>query len=273
MRRLRTLFALALLPAIFPGFAVAQGAFAVTGLRVEYRTNPLGLDAARPRFSWRMETSARNATQSAYQIQVAIDSASLGGDRQRPLWDSGKIASDASVFLPYDGPRVTSRTRYHWHVRTWDANGTASGWSAPAFWETGLLERAEWTARWIRRPAADHDTAGAPAPMFRRTFTLDGRVRSARIYVTSLGLYELHLNGRRVGEDLFTPGWTSYNKRIQYQVYDVTSLLARGENVVGAILGDGWYRGYLGFSQRKNDYGTRVALLLQTTVMRVLQKG
>ncbi len=102
--------------------------------------------------------------------------------------------------------------------------------------------------------------------MFRRAFALDGRVRSARIYVTSLGLYELHLNGHRVGEDLFTPGWTSYNKRIQYQVYDVTGLLARGENVVGAILGDGWYRGYLGFSQRKNDYGTRVALLLQMEI-------
>ncbi|MFI5234443.1 MAG: alpha-L-rhamnosidase N-terminal domain-containing protein, partial [Gemmatimonadales bacterium] len=225
--------------------ASAQAVLGVTGLRTGYLTDPVGVDGGAPRLSWRIESTGRNTVQSAYQIQVAVDSADLQRGAKL-LWDSGRVTSDASLFQAYAGPPLRSRTRYRWRVRVWDAGGQASPWSTPAFWETGLLARDDWSARWIRPPAADHDSAGAPAPMLRRAFDVKGLVRWARIYVTSLGLYELHLNGQRVSRDLFTPGWTSYTKRLQYQTYDVTHLLVPGENAIGAILGDGWYRGFLG---------------------------
>ena len=232
----------------------------VSGLRTEYRIDPVGTDAMSPRFSWRLESAERRTMQTAYQVEVRDDSTG------KPIWDSGRIATNASLFIAYAGPALRSRTRYYWRVRAWDNHGTASPWSVMAFWETGMLSRSDWTAQWVGPPAASHDSAGAPAPMFRRAFNVQGRVVSARAYVTSRGLFELHLNGHRVGEDFFTPGWTSYQKRLQYQTYDVTSLLVSGGNAIGAIVADGWYRGYLGFSGRKNDYGTDVALLVQLEI-------
>ncbi len=237
----------------------------VTDLRTEYLSEPLGMDVLRPRLSWRLVSTSRNTLQTAYQIAVSTDSAKLrtGGSL---VWSSGRVASNASVFVEYGGPALQSATRYYWRVRVWDAAGHASEWSAPSWWETGLLDRSDWTARWIRPPDANHDSAGGPAPMLRRVFTLAGPVRSARLYVTSLGLYQLQLNGHRVGADVFTPGWTSYGKRLQYQTYDVTELLTAGGNALGATLGDGWYRGHLGFEDRQNRYGRQVALLLQLDV-------
>ena len=214
-----------------PHPAMAQS-LAVRELTVEYRANPLGTDALRPRLSWKLESPTRNTMQAAYQVQVATDPVSLASGRQL-TWDSGKIASDASIFQPYGGPALHSSTRYHWRVRVWDSGGHASRWSAPAYWETGLLDSTDWTARWIGPPSAG-DSSGAPAPMFRREFTVNGKVRSARVYATSRGLYQLHLNGHQVSEDLFTPGWTSYQKRLQYQTYDVTNLLRSGDNAIGA---------------------------------------
>ena len=233
----------------------------VADLRTEYLSAPIGIDARRPRLSWRLVSGARNTVQTAYQIAVSTDSAGLRTGQSR-VWNSGRVASDASVFVEYGGPALQSGTRYYWRVRVWDA-GRASAWSTPSWWETGLLNRGDWTAQWVRPPDARHDSAGGPAPMLRRSFTLAGPVRSARLYVTSLGLYEVQLNGHRVGADAFTPGWTSYNKRLQYQTYDVTGLLAAGGNAIGATLGDGWYRGHLGFNDSQNLYGRRVALLLQ----------
>ena len=243
----------------------AQARLSVTGLLTEYRANPLGTDIAMPRLSWRIESAQRNTMQAAYQIQVAPSAAALTSARGL-LWDSGRIATDASLFRPYRGPTLTSSTRYVWRVRVWDATGRASAWSEPAFWETSLLARGDWSAQWIGPPPAAHDSAGAPSPMLRGTFAVKGAVASARVYITARGLYELHLNGQRVGEDFFTPGWTSLNKRLQYQTYDVTSALTQGENAIGAMLGDGWYRGYLGFTGRKHDYGTQVALLAQLEI-------
>ena len=228
----------------------------VTGLRVEYLTNPLGIDAPRPRLSWRITSAERNTVQSAYQVRVSRG-ATL-------LWDSGRTSGAASVFVPYRGPALESRTRYTWRVRVWDGKGRASSWSQPGFWESGLLRPAEWTAEWIG--TAPTDTAGGPSPLLRRAFRLGSTIASARIYATSLGLYELYLNGQRVGDQLFAPGWTSYNRRLQYQTYDVTALLHAGDNAVGAILGDGWYRGQLGFNPKRNLYGKRLGLRLQLEI-------
>jgi len=254
------LLALAILAPVPP-----QAPLEVGGLRVEYLTNPLGIDAAPPRLSWRLTSSQRNTVQAAYQVQVASNEAALR--RGTPLlWDSGKISSDASVWVDYGGPAPASRARYYWRVRVWDAKGHASPWSPVAFWEMGLLQAADWTAGWVGPAQNPSDSLPSASPLLRRAFQLRGPVRSARLYVTSLGLYEVYLNGQRVGDQLFTPGWTSYRHRLAYQTYDVTALLKPGGNAIGAMLGDGWYRGYIGFSGQRGFYGKRLALRAQLEI-------
>jgi alpha-L-rhamnosidase len=183
-----------------------------------------------------------------------------------PLWDTGRVESRQSVLVPYGGPALESSRHYTWRVRVWDGAGQTSDWSEPASWEMGLLAPADWKAQWIQ-PEGNEDTkTPQPSPVLRGTFTVSGTVRRARAYATSLGLYELEINGQRVGDQVFTPGWTSYGKRLQYQTYDVTRHLRPGENAIGATLGDGWYRGYLAWKDRRNVYGERLALLAQLRI-------
>jgi alpha-L-rhamnosidase len=235
--------------------AAAGPAPSVTHLRCEYKVDPLGIDVAQPRLSWQLRSPERGVVQSAYRVRVT-----RGG---RTVWDTGKVASDRSVHVAYAGPALESAARYAWRVRVWDGAGRASAWSAPASWEMGLLKPEDWKARWIETAAEEDPKVSPPAPLMRGAFTVKGKLRSARAYVTSLGLYELEINGRRVGDQLFTPGWTSYGKRLQYQTYDATTLLRPGANVVGATLGDGWYRGHLAFRGQRNVYGQRLALVCQ----------
>ena len=253
------------LTVLAPAQMLPQAALTVSGLRVEYLTNPIGIDVVQPRLSWRIESTRRNTMQAAYQLQIGTSEASLtrGADL---LWDSGKVTSEASVFVEYRGPPAVSRTRYYWRVRVWDTNGRASPWTPVAFWETGLFQSGDWTARWIGPKATASDSLPSPSPLLRRAFRVDDQVRTARLYVTSLGLYEVYLNGQRIGDQFFTPGWTSYHHRLQYQTYDVTPLLRPGANVVGAMLGDGWYRGNLGFFGQRNLYGRRLALRAQLEI-------
>jgi alpha-L-rhamnosidase len=248
-------------------FAVAPSLRAeapdVDTLRTEYQQNPVGIDARTPRLSWRMQSVRRGTMQSAYQLRVATDSLSLQG---APLWDSGKVLSEASILRPYAGPALHSGARYYWQVRVWDDAGQVSPWSAPAFWEMGLLDRADWTARWITPDVSEDTTRANPSPMLRREFTLAPDIASARLYVTSLGPNATEVNGGRVGDRLFTPGWTSYDTRLQYDTYDVTTLVRPGPNALGATLGDGWYRGRFGFEGKRNNYGTRLGLLAELIV-------
>ncbi|MDQ3685076.1 MAG: glycoside hydrolase family 78 protein [Acidobacteriota bacterium] len=242
-----------------------QATLKLTSLRTEYKENPLGIDAHKPRLSWQIQASERGVVQTAYQIRVARDERDLRAGNKL-LWDSGRVTSDESIHRTYDGPALESGRRYYWQVRVWDAGGKSSEWSAPAYWETGLLEASEWRASWIEPDLPEDVKKSEPAPMLRREFKVGGVVQSARAYVTSHGLYELHLNGRRVGDQVFTPGWTSYKKRLQYQTYDVTELLKNGANAVGVMLGDGWYRGFIGFSGQRNFYGDKLALLCQIKI-------
>jgi alpha-L-rhamnosidase len=236
-----------------------------TALQCEYKTNPLGIDIPQPRLSWQIVDGERGWLQSAYQIRVARSLAALSQGASL-VWDSGKVLSEESVHREYAGPALQSAARYYWQVRVWDAQGRASVWSEPAWWEMGLLTAVDWQASWIE-PDLEEDAARSnPCPLLRREFALRGAVKSARAYVTSHGLYEMYLNGERVSNEVLTPGWTSYDDHIQYQTYDVTPLLRQGDNAAAVLLGDGWYRGNLGFSGQRNTYGTRLALLVQISV-------
>lgn len=400
----------------------------VTEPTVEYVRHPLGLDTSRPRLSWPVVSKAPGRTQTAYQVRVATAPERLG---KPDVWDSGRVESDRSVLVPYAGPELVSRTRYHWSVRVWDSGGQVSGWSEPSWWETGLLAGSDWSADWIGAPAAltatpalddaswiwfpegdpaagapaatrwfrgrveipsgvtrarlvmtaddgftarvdgvevahteadgpannwqrpvlrdvtdrlspgvhviavsatnategpagllgllelttadgvvtlatgadwrttDKEPSGdwgsvtydesawsaakvlapwgsgpwgrvrvahSPATQLRREFRLGRkRVARARLYSTALGLYEVFLNGKRVGEDRLAPGWTDYDKRVQYQTYDVTGLLAPGGNALGVTLAAGWYAGNIAWFG-PHQYGEQPSVLAQLEV-------
>ncbi|MCX5280348.1 alpha-L-rhamnosidase [Streptomyces sp. NBC_00198] len=405
-----------------------RGEVRVTEPTVEYVRNPLGVDARHPRLSWPMTSDTPGMRQSAYRIRVASSASGLS----RPdVWDSGKVTSDQSTLVPYAGPQLASRKRYFWSVQVWGTDGAVSPWSAPAWWETGLMDSGDWSATWVSAPAALTDApsldgsswiwfaegdpaSGAPkgtrwfrrvvdvpegvtsaklavtadnvyafavngtevartdlatdnedwrrpavvevlahlrpgrnvlavaatnatespaglvavldlrttsgeqrivtdtawkatdkepaadwretgfddgawpaakvaaawgsgpwgrvvpasfaANQLRHAFTLPRKkVARARLYATALGLYEAHLNGHRVGVDQLAPGWTDYRERVQYQTYDVTSLVRSGANALGAWVAPGWYAGNVGMFG-PHQYGERPALLAQLEV-------
>jgi alpha-L-rhamnosidase len=251
------------------GFAVltcvmsagAQSLLAVKNLRCEYKADPLGIDTARPRFSWELEGSERGVMQQSYQVRVSLSESGLA--KGKVIWDSGVQSSDASIQVEYAGPALESARAYFWQVRVTDQHNHSSGWSSTAKWEMGLLKRDDWKGRWIRPNWAEDEAKSNPSPFLRKTFGVKKKVERARVYATAMGLYELRLNGKRVGDQYFTPGWTSYDFRYQYQTYDVTNLVREGENSFGAILGDGWFRGRMTWEFKKNSYGDKLALLAQ----------
>ncbi|MBM3178311.1 MAG: family 78 glycoside hydrolase catalytic domain [Bacteroidetes bacterium] len=229
----------------------------------ENSINPIGLAESKPRFSWKLNGSGRNLMQTAYEIRVGD---ALAKVKDGNIWKSGKTISSTSQFIEYGGVPLQSGTYYFWQVRVWDGNNKPSEWSKPSFWQTALLNDGDWKATWIR-PGYEEDTINRPSPLMRKTFKLKGKVASATAYITALGLYEAFINGKRVGDAFLTPGWTSYNNRLQYQQYDVTGLLnGGGENAIGVMLGSGWYRGNIGFSRQQNFYGKEIALLFQMQV-------
>jgi len=217
-----------------------------------------------PQLGWILESQRRGERQSAYQILVARSPEGLA-EGAADLWDTGKVSSDQSVGVVYGGQRLESGERAWWAVRVWGVDGQVSDYSAAAFWEMGLVEAGDWRAEWIGGMLAGGPHTTSPAPFLRTTFTVSKPVARARLYATALGLYEAHLNGQTVGEDVFTPGWTNYDIRVQYQAYDVTAQLNQGENVLGAILGDGWYAGHVGWLERQR-YGDRPRFLAQLVV-------
>ena len=235
----------------------------VIRLTCEYRTNPLGIDVKTPRFAWQLTAERRGARQIAYRLLAASNMALLE-QYEGDLWDSGRIESDQSVHLAYAGKALASRQRVYWKVLVWDDAGAVAE-SGTAWFEMGLLQREDWTATWIEGSLTGGARSTIPVPLLRRPFQLPAPVVSARLYATALGVYECSLNGQRVGDDVFTPGWTDYPKRIQYQVYDVAHLLQEGENVLGALLGDGWAVGFIGLGNRQ-FYVDKPALLAQLEI-------
>jgi alpha-L-rhamnosidase len=232
----------------------------VSRVRFEHRTDALGIGAARPRLSWTVETASPGWRQAAYELEAATPDGA-------PCGDTGRVESAESVLVEWPFAPLASRQRLALRVRVWGADGSASGWSAPAEVEAGLLSPADWTARFVT-PGWDEDTSVAqPGPLLRREFDVAGPVKQARLYITSLGLYQAQINGAVVGDHEMAPGWTSFNHRLRYQTFDVTGMLAAGRNALGAALGDGWYRGRFSFGGgRRNIFGDRLALLAQLEI-------
>jgi alpha-L-rhamnosidase len=263
---------------------MAESELRPVGLKCEYRVDPLGIDERVPRLSWALESEGRGQVQSAYRILVARSEKDLESEEDL-LWDSGRVESARSVSVEYEGEgeALRSGSRCVWKVRVWDEASAPSPYSRSAVFEMGLLERSDWKSDWIslgkgpdedfEPPTGDEydDLANglAPSPYLRKEFSLARSVRKARLYATARGVYELFVNGKKVGEDVLSPGWTDYDRRVQYQVYDVTPLLAEdGLNILGAVLGDGWYSGFFGFDpkHRGAHYGARPQLLAQLNV-------
>jgi len=258
MRKLITL----IIALLFSAACFAQ--VKVERLLTEDLVDPISIDALSPRFSWLLNGGDRRGVmQTAYEIRIGIDP--LVKTNKHLVWGSKKVLSDQSSYIDYKGEPLISGHRYTWQVRVWDNTGKASEWSAPAYFKMGMLTVADWKAQWIT-PGFVEDSIMRPSPIFRKGFSLTKKIQSATAYITAHGLYEAEINGRRVGDAYLTPGWTSYNKRLQYQAYDVTALLKTGENAVGATLGSGWYRGGVGYNPKPNLYGKDIALLFQLEV-------
>lgn len=226
-------------------------------LRTEYLKNPLGIDAEHPCFGWTLEGDGKE--QRAFEIRCAHSVEEL--EQANFCWESGTVESRSMMHHPY-GEKLQSRERVYWQVRITDETGVAGEWSDPEWFEMGLLRSEDWSAYWITGDYEPEKGVHYPSDLFRRRFDA-GEVKQARMYITACGVYQTCLNGKRVGDQVLTPGTTSYDKRIQYQVYDITELLKDGENTWDIALGDGWFRGNLGVMEDNYVYGDRTAVLAQ----------
>jgi alpha-L-rhamnosidase len=205
----------------------------VNDLRVEYISNPLGMDTPHPRFSWKLDSERRGVYQQAYQL-IAGESLKDVKNGTGKIWDSGKIVSGQTVNLEYDGAPLQSNKKYYWRVRVWSGD-EKHFWSEPAMFHTGILDENEWTAQWV---TAQEEITNE-SPLLRGQFKVDKKVEQAIAYVTARGFYEFFLNGEKVGDHVLDPAITDYSKTILYSTFDVTSMVKRGNNVAGAILGNG----------------------------------
>jgi len=244
------------------------------GLTCEYLKNPSVIDEPYPRLSWinKARPGDRGQKQTAWEIRVSESQETLiTGDAG--LWNSGKVISGESVNILYSGKKLHSRQECWWQVRVWDRDDKVSEWSEPAFWRMGLLDQTEWKALWIGAPwqgeealakpsnpgATMPDQLPPPAPLLRKSFTVGKEIASAVAYTTGLGYFEFYLNGLKVGSDVLVPNQTNYGKRpglmseniplpdnfreyrVMYLAYDVKDLLLQGDNMAGAILGNGFF--------------------------------
>jgi alpha-L-rhamnosidase len=239
----------------------SAGGWAVAQLRVkkcstESLTNPIGIDTREPRLSWIIESKEHDIRQSAYQIFVA-SSPDKTGEGQADIWNSGKVRSDNSVLVAFAGSPLLSGKRYYWKVRVWDQKGDSGLSAGPAFWEMGLLARSDWKGKWISAPKvydwqrfvaarkqaikAGEDEDPDAAPEFRKSFSFTKEIAQARLHISGVGFNIPYINGQRIGDHVLDAAFTRYDKTVLYSTYDVTPVLHPGENVLGVVLGNGWY--------------------------------
>jgi len=219
-------------------------------ITVEYREKPLGLDVHNPRFSWKLKSDLNNTEQESYSIKVMKET--------EIVWETGIMKSSETNLIEYDGKPLEPETRYDVIIVSTDNYGnTASGNTC---FETGIF--GKFSHGWITHKFLADEEA---CPVFTRKFSLNESVSKARLYITALGVYDAFINGTRVSDTYLAPGWTSYNKRLQYQTYDVTDMI-RGQNEISVTLANGWYKGNLAFRGKKNVFGDRLALLMELHV-------
>lgn len=338
-----------LMPGFVLGLALTAGVCLADveskNLRCEYLSDPIGIDALKPRLSWIITSDQRSEKQTAYQILVASSLKTLSQDKG-DLWDSGKVVSDQNSQIIYAGSPLASRQGCFWKVRTWDRDGKPGNWSPTAQWQMGLLKNTDWSAKWITAeppavPASsklvirraiyeaietnvfidvtaavgrhvknnrlnmvvnNNNLGGDPAylkvkqlrveydlggesfkkvinenqnliipsdaigvPYLRKSFGLKSPVEKAVLYASALGLYEVSINGQRVGDHVLAPDWTDYRKRVRYQAYDVTAQVKQGDNALGALLANGWFSGKIG-NGANQFFGKVPAFLAQLEV-------
>ncbi len=220
-----------------------------------YRQNPAGIDAARPALSWQLQSKGTNVRQTAYRVLVADNPAALERNRGR-IWDSKKVLSDQSVQVLYSGKPLLPATTYYWKVMVWDQQGRPSGWSETAQWHTGLFSRGDWQqAQWIGYEKMPDSARIVPAvtndknyglrkdilPLLRKVFHIAKPLQRATVYISGLGQFDLHLNGKKTGDHFLDPGWTKYDQHALYVTFDVTEQLHSGDNAIGVMLGNGFF--------------------------------
>jgi alpha-L-rhamnosidase len=230
-------------------------------LRCEFRIDPLGIDEPNPRLSWEATADVRGATESGYRVLVASSPDRLAAD-VGDLWDSGRcVRGLRETSIAYGGTPLRSHQRCWWKLQLWDGRGRASRWSDAATWSHGLVSATQWRGEWIGHDVEhvpdDEGVVVTPARLLRGLVRLEKPIRSATLYATAMGIADLHVNGTRVSDDRFLPGWTDYAKRVYYRGYDVTALLGVGDNAWGAMLADGWFAGYIGPDRRRDHYGSQ----------------
>ncbi|MFD3393877.1 family 78 glycoside hydrolase catalytic domain [Aquirufa sp. OSTEICH-129V] len=228
----------------------------VQSIQIENQQAPQGVGVLQPRFSWQLSSPNRNVTQKSYSIHV------LAG--RKTVWKSGKIDSDQSLFIPYAGDELKSNQAYQVAVQVWDNQGKASKvlWSE---FRTSLLRTADWKAKWISSGIAS-DSVDGRVPILAKSFFAKKEVKSARLFITARGLYDASINGKRVGDAYLSPGWTSYNKHLQFQVYDISAEVKKGLNQLDVLMGSGWFRTRIAWENNKNFYGAQTALLSQLEI-------
>jgi alpha-L-rhamnosidase len=239
----------------------------IHSLTFEHHRDSLGIGEATPRLSWKFKGDSKNWVQSSYHIEIS--SAALDASNPQTF----HVDSCASVLVPWPTAPLRSRQRVTVRVRAHGSDGGEStSWSEPATVEVGLLFSKDWTAALVEAPRILALNDSIRPSLFRKAFKIDKKVASARIYMTTHGIYEAHLNGTRIGDHVFAPGWTSYNHQLNYQTYDVTKLLREGVNVIVVEVGEGWFCTRLGFGGgQRNIYADQLALLFQLEVQ--LQDG
>ena len=215
-------------------------------LEIEYRNNPLGIDEKIPAFSWKIDSDKKNVKQKSYQIKVFRE--------DETVWDSGLINDENSLYIEYRGEDLLPQTKYEITLKITDNTGDTA--SSKAFFETGLMGYEGFAAEWITHPFKDEDGCID----FIKNYKSEKRIEKARAYLSALGIYSLTINGSRVSDTYFAPGWTAYQKRIQYQTYDITEYL-RSDNEIKITVGNGWYKGILGFYGQGNHYGDTTATI------------
>lgn len=224
-------------------------------LKTEYLRNPLGIDIRAPYLQWICEGGV---SQTAYQI-ICRD------ENGKVLWDTGKV-SGGEMRVKYGGKPLDSRSRVLWQVRLWDEHDEPGDWSEEVFFELGLLDASDWKAKWITGNYKVKKKKRYPVDCFRKTVSVTKNICRARLYITACGIYEARLDGEKIGNFCLAPGHTDYRKRVQYQTYDVTEQLTRGQHTLTVQMADGWYRGSCGAWGLKNQYGTQTKLLAQLEI-------